>query len=228
MMKNLSVVLIAGRENRHLKSPKQLLPFSADGAKTVLDRTIEVYLEAGASEVVLSLAHRAAEIQEALGKLDPRVKLHVAANSEAGPGQQIREGMAKISSSSKAFAIGLTDQPLLSVELLNELCAKFEASSKKILVPVCQGSIGHPVFFRSALASAVSGLDPARELWDLIRDQSSEVDDYHVYHTSIVRSIDDLDDYYELLDLARLPRPDPSVQARAEIMASGSVGPAAE
>ena len=205
MMKNLSAVILAGRENRHLKMLKSTLPF---GDSTVLNRTLQAYLDAGISELVLVLGHRAAEIRESLGNLEGKVKIVMASEPEGDTGLLLREGVAAVSSSSKAFALGAGDQPLLAPELLNELSAVFEAGKTKILAPVVQGAIGQPVFFDISLVKDFQKLGDHNDAWEVLKANSEEVFDLHRYETTLIRGIDDLEDFFAMLDLAKLPHPE--------------------
>lgn len=220
MMKNLSAVIVAGRENRHLKSPKQLLPF---GETTVLDRTLSAYLDAGVTELILVLGHRGEEIAAALSNLDPRVKLVTSPHPDAGFGTHLQEGIQAISPNAKAFLLGLGDQPTLTAELVSRLAQQFEAGGKKILVPVCQGSIGHPAFFSASLLPEFKKLSSTQDAWDVIKANGAEVLDIHMYETCVVRDIEDFEDYKALLQIAGLPVPDTMPGSEAETQPAESL-----
>lgn len=206
MMNHVSAVIVGSRSGRHLKTPVPLLPF---GDKTVLQRTLSAYLDAGFSEIILVQGYRASEVQNSLGPLADRVQMVMPPLPDEDYSVLIRRGLERISASAAAFAIGLGDQPLLTPELLSELGDRFASIRPKILVPVCQGFLGHPVFFDMSLVSDFRKLPAHGETWDVIKAHGSEVHDYGVYHTSVIRHIEDVDDYHELLHLAGLPIPEP-------------------
>ncbi|MFN8549521.1 MAG: NTP transferase domain-containing protein [Candidatus Eisenbacteria bacterium] len=210
MMKNLSAVLLAGRENRHLKTAKWTLPF---GESTVLNRTLDAYLDAGAAEVVVVLASRSDEVRASLGTIlssarGSKVRLVEASDPEGNSGLLLREGVAAIAGNGRSFALGSGEQPLLTAELLTTLAEAFAAGKKKILAPVCQGAIGQPVFFDASLAKDFARLKNDGDAWEILKAHSDEVNDLHRYETSLIRSIDDLEDYYAMLDIAKLPHPE--------------------
>lgn len=230
-MKNLSAILLAGRENRHLKTTKWTLPF---GPTTVLGRTLEAYLGAGVDEVILVLGSRAQEILSQLPNLDRRVKVESIDAADAPYGSLIKAGAKAVSSGAKAFCFGSGDQPLLSAERISEVVDRFESTKAKILVPVCQGSVGSPAVFDASYLDTFRKLSDTGEVWDVLQSNGKDVQDYHVFHTSFVRDIDDLEDYHEMLRIAGLPIPDLSarLESGAEVPASnGAVveaSPAAE
>lgn len=207
MMKNVSAVIVVGRESRPLKSPKQLLPF---GDTTVLGRTLRAYLTAGVQEVILVLSSRTPEIRDGLGDMAGKVKVVSIDAAPSEFGAFLKAGVGAVSSSAKAIAVGLGDQPLLDGPIIDRLSEAFAAGKKKIMVPVAQGQMGLPFFLDPSLSSEVEKLGPTDDAWDLVRKHADEVHDFHIYETSIARTIDDMDDYHTLLTLAGLPIPEPT------------------
>jgi molybdenum cofactor cytidylyltransferase len=204
MSNKLSAILIPGNEH-NLKTPKMLLPF---GESTVLRRTLEAYLASDFEEIILVVPDRADEVRESLGPLADRISIQTPADANAQVGIQLRAGVGAVSSSSKGFAIALADQPLLDPELIQDLVRRFGESKKKILVPVCQGTIGHPAFFHSSFLRAFAELPPDGQTWDVLRAHGDDVDDHHLFASAVIRNIDDLDDYHDLLEMAGLPVPE--------------------
>ncbi len=210
MMKNLSVVIVGSHAGRHLKMPVPLLPF---GDSTILNRTLSAYLDAGVSEIVLTLGYRGAEIQAALGPLASHVQSVIATNPDEELAWLIRQGIEKINPTAKAFAIGMGDQPLLTHELVDHLASRFSASKSRIFVPVCQGILGYPVFFEASMAAEFKKLSPRGGPWDVIKTHGSDVHDHQLYDTAVIRHVDDTEEYHEALRLAGLPIPEGSAFA---------------
>ena len=106
----IPAIIVGGREARHLRLPKQSLPF---GDSTVLGKTIHAYVDAGASEVIVVLGYKAEQIQAALGSLPPNVRFVRNPLFEEGMGTFLRTGVRELPADAKSFLIGLCDQPLL-------------------------------------------------------------------------------------------------------------------
>jgi molybdenum cofactor cytidylyltransferase len=212
MMKNLSAVIVNSRAGRHLKTPVPMLPF---GDTTILNRTLTAYLDAGFREVIVVLSYRATEVQTSLGPLAGRVHVVSAAHVDEEFGGLIRLGLERISNSSKGFAIGTGDQPLLDKALLTALGDRFSSSKTKILVPVCQGQVGYPAFFDVALLAEFRRLPPQGEVWDILKAHATDVLDYGVFQTAVIRHVDDTEDYHAMLRMAGLPIPEPEEEEEA-------------
>jgi molybdenum cofactor cytidylyltransferase len=203
---SIPAILLGGREVRHLRVPKQILPF---GDVTVLGRTLRAYLDAGVSEVILVLGYKADAIVSQLGPLPPNVRIARNPLFDEGMGTFLRVGVREVPAGSQGFCIGLGDQPLLTPELITELMEAFIEGKKKILVPLHQTSLGLPAFFDASIAEEILALPPQGELWDIIKKHGDDLIDHPTGYTAVVRSIEDQDDYHAMLQIAGLPIPDP-------------------
>jgi molybdenum cofactor cytidylyltransferase len=206
MIKNLTAVIVGSRSGRHLKTPVPLLPF---GPMTVLQRTLTTYLEAGFGEVILVQGHRSGEVLASLGSLTDKVQMVAGSLPDEEYATLLRRGIEHLSPNTRGFAIGLGDQPLLEVSLVKELAERFASTNAKILVPVCQGLLGHPVFFDQSYIAEFKKLPSHGETWDVIKAHAQDVNDYRVYQTAVTRHIEDVDDYHSMLRMAGLPAPEP-------------------
>ena len=202
---SITVLLVGGRETRHLRVPKQILPF---GDSTVLGRTIKAYLDAGFADVLLVLGYKADLIASELGDLPPGVRIVRNPLFDEGMSSFLRAGLRELPASATGFCIGLEDQPLLTPELLKEFADAFVAGKKPILVPAYQGSLGLPAFFRASMAEELSQLKQTEDLWDVMKRHGDELIDHATGFSAVVRSIEDTDDYHALLRTARLPIPE--------------------
>lgn len=218
-MNPIPAILVGGREVRHLRVPKQILPF---GETTVLGRTVQAYLEAGVSEVILVLGYKADLIESTLGPLPPKVRIVKNPLFDEGMGSFLRAGVRELPAGARAFCLGLGDQPILPAELIRELASAFAESGKKILVPVHQRSLGLPAFLHASLADEILNLPVRGELWDLIVRHGDDLVDHPTGYTAVLRSIEDQDDYHEMLRIAGLPipeiqhEPEPEMEPEAE------------
>jgi len=213
MIKNMSAIVVPSRIGRHLKTPVPLLPF---GDTTVLNRTLGAYRAAGFDEIIVVLSYRAADLEASLGADAAAYQVVTSPNPEEEYPGLIRRALERLSPSAKSFALGLGDQPLLDGDLLQGLAQRFVAANRPILVPVWQGHLGHPVFFAASLAEELKQLKPNQDPWDVIKAHAADVHDHHVYHTSVVRHIEDTEDYHDLLTIAGLPIPQTEPLAGAD------------
>jgi len=203
MSKNLSAVLVATRIQRRLKNPIPMLPF---GEKTVLRQTIDAYLEAGIEEIAVVVGYRGSETQESLGSLPASVRVITGPDPEDPFHTMFRLGYHTLSSPG-GVAVGMGDQALLPGELVARLAAAFSEANSGILVPVWSGKIGMPVFMNTSMADEFANMPSHSELWDLLMAHGNEVTEYPTAHASILRHIEDIEDYYGMLEKAGHPVP---------------------
>ena len=198
MPHKLSAVLISGRPQTARSRPG-LLEF---GDRTVVERTLAAY--ADFAQVILVVAGDLQGFPQSGGNLKV-----VGAPEGASVGEQIRVGLGAMESSSHGFALGLLDQALLDPELVNAIAEKFLGGKHKILVPLSLRQIGQPAFFRKELAADFAKLGEGETAWAVLKKNGDDVDAFDSQRTSVLRNIEDIDDYHAMLQLAGLPVPEP-------------------
>ncbi len=208
----MTAILAGGPGTRHLRVPKQILPF---GDTTVLGKTLSAYLDAGISEVILVLGYKADLVEAEVSPLPAQVRVARNPLFDEGMFSFVRSGLREMASD-RDFCIGLADQPLLTAELIGEFLEAFNASKGKILIPAFQGSLGLPAFFKSEMVTPIQSLSGRADLWDLLKENGDSLVDHPTHYSAVVRSIDDMDDYHALLQMAGLPIPDLPKQAPPE------------
>jgi molybdenum cofactor cytidylyltransferase len=201
----IPVILVGGREVRHLRVPKQILPF---GDSTVLGKTLRAYLDAGVSEVIVVLGYKADQIIANLGPLPSNVRIVRNPIFEEGMATFLKAGLREMTPGARSFCVGICDQPLLTADLVREFIGAFYEGGKKLLVPVMQTSLGLPVVLDSSLIDEIQALPPRGELWDLIKRHGDDLVDHPTGYTAVIRSIEDQDDYHDMLRLAGLKIPE--------------------
>lgn len=196
MAHNLSAILISGHPGAaSLRSG--LFDF---GQAKVYEKTAAAF--AGFTEVILVIPGSSEGFQEPLGG-----KI-VVVSEHAGLGTQLKAGVGAVSPSSNGFAIGMMNQALLEPDLVNAMAEKFLAGSKKILVPVAHRQIGQPAFYDKSFSSTFAGFSEDETAWSILRANDENLELYDVLETSVLRSIEDIEDYHAMLTIAGLPVPD--------------------
>lgn len=217
MSKKVSAILLS-RPLGQGRTPKMMLPFGED---TVLSRTLKAYQ--GFDEVLVVVPGSGEGVDAAIRSSGVSARAVSVPELEAGIPAQLRSALGAASSSAQGYAIGMTDQPILSTEVVDEIRKRFDKGNAKIIAPVCQRAIGMPTFFDSGLRKELSGLDDHANLWDVLKAHGDSVDACELFHTSVLNGIDDVDDYHALLRLAGLPLPEPEEEeAAAGPMSNGA------
>lgn len=138
----ISTIILAAGESRRMGKPKQLLPL---GKTTILEQTIDNYLNSEVHDVVVVLGYRAEEILSLITKRPVRVAVNSAYRE--GMSTSIVAGLGLISDNAQGIMLALADQPFIDSQTINRLVESFGAGDKSIIVPAYQGRRGHPVIF---------------------------------------------------------------------------------
>jgi molybdenum cofactor cytidylyltransferase len=149
---NTSAIILAAGLSRRMGSINKLL-IPIDG-KPMVRRTVEQYVDAGIEKIVVVVGHEQHRIRAALSGL----KVEMVFNDAFDNGQitSIRCGLKTISKNCQTVLIGLSDQPLLTANDIQQLLQTFlQQSSKSILVPYCQDVRGNPIVLSAKQALAV-------------------------------------------------------------------------
>lgn len=198
MSHKLTAVLISGRPQVARTRPGLL----AFGDRTVVERTVAAY--AGFGQVVLVVCGDREGFPRDGGNLTV-----VGVPEGASVAEQLRTGIARMEAGHLGFATGLLDQPLLQQELVDAIAARFLADQPKVLVPLSLRQIGQPAFFHASLAPSFAKLRDDETAWHVLKAHGDAVQVYDAHETSVLRNVEDTDDYHALLQLAGLPVPIP-------------------
>jgi len=149
----ISAIVLAAGESKRMGKPKLMLPLDKG---TILEQTIDNFLNSEVDEVITVLGYRAKE----MGKLIASRPVKIATNPayRRGMSTSIAAGLSMVSDKSRAVMLGLADQPFIYSETINQLLAAFGAQKKGIAVPVHQGRRGHPVIFAIKYKEELLGL----------------------------------------------------------------------
>src|SRR5215470_16330170 len=99
-VQDIAAVLLAAGRSRRMGKFKPLLPF---GDHTVIEASVQSLQEAGVSEIVVVVGHRADEIQEHLKEFD--LKFAWNPNADSPMSESIRAGVEALSSGPMAALI---------------------------------------------------------------------------------------------------------------------------
>ena len=134
------VILAAGSSLR-LGRPKQLLMWRG---RPLLQHVIEAAAASNLAELVVVLGHEADRISDAL-TLPEGARLAHNPDYRSGQASSLRVGLNALSDDAHAAAVLLSDNPYVSVELIDRVLDEFDPSSAPVVRPTFGGVPGHPV-----------------------------------------------------------------------------------
>lgn len=169
----VSAIILAAGKSKRMGQPKLMMPLKGS---TILEQTIDSYLNSTVSEVIVVVGNRA---EEMVGLIVSRpVKVAVNPAYHQGMSTSIVSGLGLVGDKSQAIMLALADQPFVDSHTINRLIEAFGGHNKGIAIPVCQGKQGHPVIFALKYKGELLGLKGdvgGREVIDRHPDDILEV-----------------------------------------------------
>ena len=138
----ISAVILAAGESKRMGQPKLSMVWEG---KTILEHTIDNYLDSMASETIIVLGYKAKELTRVIG--DRLVISVVNPAYHEGMSSSLISGVKIVSSRTQGIMLALADQPAIDSQTINKLIEVFGKRQKNIIIPVYQGKRGHPVIF---------------------------------------------------------------------------------
>jgi 4-nitrophenyl phosphatase len=193
-LKTIAIIILAAGGSSRFGHPKQLLDW---GGVPLLAHATDVALDAGLGPVIVVLGCQARAAQTALGTRPVQVVMNW--RWEEGLSTSVQVGLAALPPETDAVILMQCDQPLLTVDLLQALTARFAESSAAIVHPICAGQRGTPTLFSQSLFSelaAVAGDVGGRAV---IARHPDAVATIEITDADVLNDIDTPADYERLL-----------------------------
>lgn len=190
-----AIILAAGLSQRMGILNKLLIPVNG---KPMIRHTVEQYIQAGITQIVVIVGHQQERIRAALQGLC----IEIVFNETFKDGQitSIRCGLAAVSSQSHAVLVGLSDQPLLTANDIQDVIqAFFQQSSKSILVPYHHNVRGNPIVLSTEQALSVDRDGVRLGCRKLIDKHPEKVFCFEATHNHYTCDLDTTTDVVQLL-----------------------------
>lgn len=165
----IAAVLLAAGSARRFGAPKLL---EIIGGKTVLRWSAEALVGPPVGEIVVVVPPEHGALRSALTGIDARFVVNQ--NPDAGMGASLARGIEALAGEVHCALVALADEPSASRSALLQVVDRYNAGGVSIVVPVFQGTRGHPVLFDRSMfgelrtltgdhgARTVTEKDPAR------------------------------------------------------------------
>ena len=160
----VALLLLAAGASTRMGRPKQLLPYHG---RTLLRHAAETAVAAGCAPIVLVTGALHDELLAEIVGL-PILAVHNL-DWETGMASSIRAGLAAVAAAApRAVLVMLTDQPLVTPELLRQLIVQQHATQAPIVAAAYGETLGVPAIFDKSLLPELLKLQGAQGAGRLI------------------------------------------------------------
>ncbi len=172
-MRFISAVLTAAGLSSRMGRPKPLLPWRG---KTLVESQIHALLDAGASEVIVVLGHRAEEVSPYVS--GDAVRGVINSEYTDGRASSIRAGLDAVSPDARDIIIMGVDQPR-APQIVSRVISAHVSANALLTSPRYRGRGGHPLIFSARLLPELSRISEQnqglREVFERHRSEITEV-----------------------------------------------------
>ena len=163
------------------------------GGRTLLDRTLDCLLDAGAEEVIVVAAHPS-ELSAVLGLSDNRVRVVTNPDPDRGMFSSIQVGLASIADGPQPLMLVLPgDMPFVRVETVRAVAEAGRRSTGPV-APTFESRRGHPIALPASTIAALCSAAPESTLKDALAAAGIDRLEVPVDDPGILRDIDTRDD----------------------------------
>lgn len=173
---------------------KPLLKF---GAKTVIERVVSVFMEAGVLDVRVVTGHRQHDLEPLLERLGIRWIRNE--NYEEGMFSSVIAGLITLEEDQAGFFVMPVDVALVRTATILELFRAFQESSKLICYPNFSGRRGHPPLISTKYREEILQWDKPGGLGAFMKQKQAQALDVQVSDEAILLDMDTPEDYKNLL-----------------------------
>ncbi len=195
MFTKVGAILLAAGASRRMGKTKQLLPVSGEPAVV---RCVKTLMDSGIDDIVVVVGHDRWRIAAALSRFP--VCLAVNEHPDSEMAESIRIGVSTLPGYVTGVMVTLCDHPLVTPQTCRMLISFHEMSPGRILLPVYNGSGGHPTLFPASMCEPV--VREGIALNTLLKRYSNHIARIPVEDPGVKYDMDTEIDYHRLLNMA--------------------------
>ncbi|MGA6926320.1 MAG: DVU_1551 family NTP transferase, partial [Desulfosarcina sp.] len=191
----ISAIILSAGFSRRMGAFKPLMKL---GGRTVLDRVVSLYRQAGVTDIRVVTGFRSEAIRSALGSQP----LTVVPNPEYQEGMfaSVKAGVRTLGSDVRFFFVHPVDIPLVRPHTLRTLMDASEGGASMVVYPCFDGQRGHPPLIRAGLKDAVVSHDGSGGLRCLLERNDATARQVALADEGVLMDLDTPDDFQRLSD----------------------------
>lgn len=183
-------MILAAGESKRMRKPKLLLPF---GEKTIIETVIDNVVQSKVEKILVILGSNREKIEKKLQNFP--LKIAFNPNFQRGMLSSVQLAFQTLPENTQAVLVVLGDQPAISSAVIDKIIDAYKRTGKGIVLPVYNNERGHPVLIDMKYRNEVENLSPDIGLRGTVYNHPEDILEVGVETSSILRDIDDLEDY---------------------------------
>lgn len=188
----ISVLILAAGSSSRLGQPKQLVEFEG---QTLMERITQTALSVS-KEVLVVLGANIELIKPKLAAFSNRINIIENPNWKEGMGTSISLGVENLAPKSDAILILLTDQPLISQVLLQNMMQTFAGKKMPIIACDYGNQLGVPILFDKSFFAELQNLKGEQGAKSFLKNYFEKI-----VSVEFKEGLFDIDTPYDLLKL---------------------------
>jgi len=191
----IGAVIVAGGLSSRMNHFKPLLPI---GNKTMIETTINNYIQFGVDEIVVVTGYRSEDIETKLENYDVVcIKNENYENTHMFDSVCI--GLNHIKNKVDCAFILPADSPFVQQFTLNKMMEEIKNSNSNLLQPSFEGIAGHPLLVRNTVFDKILYHDGTKGLQGAISNMGMDYKNIELVDSGIILDADTTNDYLKLL-----------------------------
>ncbi|GAB6137885.1 nucleotidyltransferase family protein [Halanaerobaculum tunisiense] len=191
----ITAIILAAGEGSRMGTLKQLLPWKDS---TILETVIKNIADSRFidDEIRVVLGAQAGRVEAVLENWsETRLKVFKNNNYKEGMLTSVWQGITNLPNSTEYIMLALGDQPLISTDVFNLVLKECLSKQPEIMVPVVNGSRGHPLLINTDLISEIYDLEKEGGLRNLLCKYPDKIYHFPINDESIIIDLDYYTEY---------------------------------
>ncbi len=199
---NIALILLAAGYSSRMKAFKPLLPL---GESTVIETTIDVFLNAGIKNIIVVIGYKADKLKSVLNEKGIRWIYNDKYNE--GMYSSVLAGVRSLPDGIKGFFLLPSDMPLIKSQTIEKLTDAYWKYNPNLVYPVFMDRRGHPPLISSKLLQEILTHDGTKGLNGVLGKYKDGALHIEVEDEGIHIDMDTYNDYLNIYNKIRCLRP---------------------
>ena len=185
-----SAILLAAGESKRMNGENKLTKLINE--KPLINHSVNNILESSIDELIIITGHQEEIIKKTVYK-NKKIKFFFNKDYKSGMASSIKIGLSNLSNKTECFLICLSDMPMISKEIYNELIKN--SKKNKIVVPTYKNQQGNPVLFSILMKNKIMGIKGDLGAKEILEKNKEFVFCFETNNQSILKNYNTADSF---------------------------------